>query len=269
MRPWERPRSITQRGNTFSFVDNLTWIRGRHTFKFGADIRRQMLDVRNIGPTEATFGFTGVFAGNSIADFLIGIPQTANAAAPPGPDGVNLSTVWQGFAQDDWKATDNLTLNLGVRYEYQAPFINDRGQRSIFDPTFPGGRLLYGGPRRLLRSRQGFTETDRPLVPSGLVPPDRNNFAPRVGFAWSPFGTRRNVVRGSYGLFYEAAKCQQRNSVRQLQLSPPAQLPDHQRCHKAELYLVEPVPVAGDGRRHRLQLTGSPYADRLCPAVEL
>jgi hypothetical protein len=198
------PALITQRGNTFSFVDNLTWIRSRHTFKFGGDIRREMLDIRNIGPTNGTFTFTGVFAGNSIADFLTGIPQSANAAAPPGPDGVNLSTVWQGFAQDDWKVTDNLTLNLGVRYEYQAPFTNNRGQRSIFDPTFPGGRLLYGDRAAYFVPGKGFTSTDRPLVPPGLVPPDRNNFAPRFGFAWRPSGSRRNVVRGSYGIFFEA-----------------------------------------------------------------
>jgi TonB dependent receptor len=198
------PALITQRGNTFQFVDNLTWILGSHTFKFGGDIRREMLDIRNIGSTNGTFAFSGVFSGNSIADFLLGIPQSASAAAPPGPDGVNLSTVWQGFAQDDWKVSSDLTISLGVRYEYQAPFTNNRGERSIFDPTFPGGRLLYGGLPEYFVPGQGFTKTDRPLAPPGLVPPDRNNFAPRFGFAWRPFGNNRNVVRGSYGVFFEA-----------------------------------------------------------------
>ena len=75
---------ITQRCNTFSYLDNLTWLHGNHTFKTGFDIRHQMLDVRNIGATEATFSFTGTLSGNAIADFLLGIPASATAAAPPG-----------------------------------------------------------------------------------------------------------------------------------------------------------------------------------------
>src|SRR5204863_8694644 len=107
---------ITQRVNSYSLVDNLTWIHGRHTFKFGGDVRRAMLDIRNIGATQGSFSFTGDFSGNALADFLLGIPRTASAAAPPGPDGVNLTTIWQFFAQDDWKVTENLTLSLGLRY---------------------------------------------------------------------------------------------------------------------------------------------------------
>ena len=186
---------ITQRGGVYTYLDNLTWIKRAHTFKFGGDIRLASLDVRNIGATQGSFGFTGTLGGNSIADFLLGTPATANAAAPPGPDGLNHSTVWQGFAQDDWKVRDDLTLNLGIRYEYQSPFTNDRGQRSIFDPTFPGGRLIYGGASRYFVPGKGFTQTSEPLTSPGLVPPDRNNFAPRFGFAWRPFGSRRKIGR--------------------------------------------------------------------------
>jgi hypothetical protein len=195
---------ITQRANTFSFVDNLTWIHGRHTFKMGADIRRLLLDIRNIGATHGNFGFTGDFSGISIADYLLGIPRTAGAAAPPAPDGVNLSTIWQAFVQDDWKVLDTLTLSLGVRYEYPQPFVNSRDRRSIFDPNFPGGRLIYPGMPAYFVPGRGFIPTDKPLASRGLVPPDKNNFAPRFGFAWRPGGGTRNSVRGSYGIFFEA-----------------------------------------------------------------
>ncbi|HTM48355.1 MAG TPA: TonB-dependent receptor [Bryobacteraceae bacterium] len=195
---------ITQRINTFSYVDNLTWIHGRHTVKTGVDIRRLLLDVRNIGATNGSFGFTGAFSGVPVADFLLGLAQSAGAAAPPGPDGVNLSTVWQAFVQDDWKVRDNLTLSLGVRYEYPSPLVNNRGQRSLFDGDYPGGRLIYSGMASFFVPGKGFTSTDRPLAPEGLVPPDKNNFAPRFGFAWRPGGSKRHSVRGSYGVFYEA-----------------------------------------------------------------
>lgn len=199
------PGLITQRVNTYSWLDNLTWIHGAHTFKAGFDIRQRMLDIRNIGSTQGSFGFTGNFTRSAIADYLLGIPRTANATAPPGPDGVNLSPLWQWFVQDDWKATADLTLSFGLRHEYPAPFVNDRDRRSIFDPAFPGGRLIYPGEASYFVPGQGFTRTDRPLATRGLVPPDKNNFSPRFGFAWRPFGSSRNSVRGSYGIFYEAA----------------------------------------------------------------
>jgi hypothetical protein len=199
------PQLITQRVNSWTWLDNLTWIRGPHTFKFGADIRRVMLDIRNIGSPAGSFAFQGQFSGNSLGDFLLGIPRTAGASAPPGPDGVNYSTIWQVFVQDDWKVSSNLTLSLGVRWEYCSPWVNSRDRRSLFDPSFPGGRLIYPGDDRFYVPGKGFTATQRPLAPRGLVPPDKNNLAPRFGFAWRPYGSTRNSVRGSYGVFFEAA----------------------------------------------------------------
>ncbi len=199
------PSVITQRVLGYTILDNLTWIRGAHTMKFGVDLRRNMLDIRNIGAVQGTFAFQGLFTGNAIADYLLGIPRTASGVAPPGPDGVNWMTLWQGFAQDDWKATADLTLSIGLRYEYAAPWINSRDQRSIFDPSFPGGRLIYPGRSDYYVPGRGFIASDKPLAPRGLVPPDKNNFSPRFGFAWRPFGSRRNSVRGSYGIFFEAS----------------------------------------------------------------
>ena len=197
------PTLITQRTNTFSYVDNLSWIHGKHTVKFGADIRRRLFDVRNIGQTQGSFSFTGDFSKVALGDYLLGIPRTAAGVAPPGADGVNLSTLWQVFAQDDWKATGNLTLSFGLRYEYAAPWTNNRNRISRFDPTFPGGRLIYPADAYYFVAGQGFIPTDHPLASPGLYEPDRNDLGPRFGFAWRPLGDNRNSVRGGYGIFVD------------------------------------------------------------------
>ena len=66
--------------------------------------------------------------------------------------------------QDDWKVLDTLTLSLGVRYEYPQPFVNSRDRRSIFDPNFPGGRLIYPGMPAYFVPGRGFIPTDKPLA---------------------------------------------------------------------------------------------------------
>jgi hypothetical protein len=197
---------IEQRVNSWSFVDNLSYIRGNHTVKVGIDIRRMLFDARNVGPTEGAFSFTGVFTGNPIGDFLLGIPQTASGTLPPGPDGVNLSTLWQWFVQDDWKVTKNLTVSVGIRYEYAEPWVNNLNHISIFDSSFPGGRLIYPGAAVYYVPGPGYIPTSKPLASTGLYTTTKlfPNFAPRFGFAWRPFGGARTSVRGSYGIFTEA-----------------------------------------------------------------
>jgi hypothetical protein len=158
-------------------------------------------DTRNIGETQGAFGFTGVFTKVPLGDFLLGIPQSAVGVAPPGVDGVNLANLWQGFAQDDWKVTGNLTLSFGLGYEYMSPWVNNRGRISIFDPTFPGGRVIYPDYDFYFVPGQGFIPTSRPLASPGLYAPDYKDVDPRFGFAWRPFGNNRSAVRGSYGIF--------------------------------------------------------------------
>ena len=194
---------ITQRTDTFSFVDNLTWVEGRHTWKAGADIRLLHFDVRNINYTQGAFSFQPVFTGNALGDFLLGIPRSAAGTAPPGIEGENRSTLWQWFVQDDWRVTPTLTLNLGLRWEYAQPYVNTQNRISIFDPTFPGGRLIYPGDTEYFVPGQGFTPTDLPLAPRGLYPPDKSNFAPRFGFAWHPAGSNHWSLRGGYGIYYD------------------------------------------------------------------
>ena len=200
------PSWITQRIETYSWVDNVSYVTRAHTLKFGVDIRHVMFDIRNIGATHGIFRFTGTFSGDSIGDYLLGLARNSSSTAPPGADGVNLSNFWMGFVQDDWRVSPKLTLSLGLRYEFAEPFENTRGRISMLDVAFPGGRMIYPEAAEYFVPGEGFlpSETGEPLARKGLYKPDRNNFSPRFGFAWRPFGGNRTAVRGSYGIFTEA-----------------------------------------------------------------
>ncbi len=181
---------------TFQWQDTLSVIKGKHTLKFGADIRRVRLnfnfDFFNNG--SFFFGEAGSFTGSTLADFVAGFPdqffQFSTALY-----GIR-TTSWHYFGQDSWKATSRLTLNLGLRYEYNSPQIDPHnnilgyfpGHQSTVFPDAPPGILYPGDPGTPNR---------------GLVYPDRNNFAPRFGFAWDVKGNSKLVVRGGIGIFYD------------------------------------------------------------------
>ncbi|MEX2261795.1 MAG: TonB-dependent receptor [Bryobacteraceae bacterium] len=206
-----RRRGGTTLSRAFQFTDSLTWMRGRHTFKFGADLRRlRTTDLVSFfhGDNLGEYRFSGVISGNPTADLLLGYPQwTRVANTGPDIDGV----AWhQGFfAQDDFKVNPRLTLNLGVRYEYHPPFFDSNLQITNFDRDFPGGRVVVPNEESLALTAPGFRAAigDTPIVtareagiPESLRFADKNNFAPRVGFAWRPFDNR-TVIRGGYGIY--------------------------------------------------------------------
>src|SRR5262249_49236562 len=144
-------------------------------------------------PNPANPSTTITVTGNAFADFLIGRPATLLQASPYHRNAKS----WDGyfFVQDDYRITEHLTLNLGLRYSIFQPFGITRnrtntfraGQQSSVVPAAPLG-MVFPGDRG---------------IPNGLVPTDYNNFAPRVGFAFDPFGDGRLSVRAAYGLFYE------------------------------------------------------------------
>lgn len=192
--------------NSWSFADALTVSAGKHLLKAGADIRRFLFKEINAFNPRGSAAFTGLFtqgagnpSGNAIADFMLGLP--ANAMVSQG----NFASWFHGqsynfYLQDDWKIARRLTLNLGLRYEYRTPLIEEHDRVSIFDPSFPGGRLLI--PNTATADAIGS-----PLIAGGaspgLVDPDRNNWGPRVGFAYRPFADNNTVVRAGYGIFYD------------------------------------------------------------------
>ena len=187
--------------------DNLSWIKGRHQFKFGA----QFVDwfVNRYLTTNAglfgNFSFQGRFSGNPYADFLLGLPTTV-IRLDPFPTQYNRWHDYAVYGQDDFKVSSRLTLNAGLRYEYNQPVhanndniysfdpakgaivIPSDAARSLISPYFPASLLVETA------SQVGLDRT--------LRKPDKNNFAPRFGFSYQIGGSAKTVVRGGYGIFY-------------------------------------------------------------------
>jgi len=186
----------------------VSWVRGRHTMKFGFN---GMHTRQNNYPTtpSAVFGnfaFTGFASNYAYSDFLLGVPRTsARADVVAATNSRNYEYGW--FAQDDWKVTPSLTLNLGIRYEYHLPH-RERDDRlagfdlatgSIVIPTEATRRFitpLYPANIRIgTASQMGYPATT-------LMKADSNTIAPRFGMAWRLGSRSRTVVRGGFGVYY-------------------------------------------------------------------
>lgn len=198
---------------TFTAGDMLTWTRGRHTIKFGGEYKHHQSELVFNAYTRGEMFFLGV-TGDPFKDFLSGMPGlTVIGSGDPRRD--NRAQDFAGFYQDDWRITPRLTLNIGLRYDYYGPFTEAKGRFVAFDPalaqTVPlptGGVALTSGFVQAGNGNlQGITKgTD------GLVAPDRNNFAPRFGFAWQPGKSNDFVIRGGYGVYYDRANARLFNS---------------------------------------------------------
>lgn len=183
---------------------NFTWVRGAHSLKFGYEYEHIWMAVNDNNPLYGSFGFTSDYtldgtkspvADNYWADFLFGLPSSyalANyfvAHLRTSSDNV--------YAQDDWKITPKLTLNYGLRWEYGAPYSEQHNYISNFDPV--SQTVLTVTPGAV--AGNGITPVHSSGVyGSTLVNPDLGDFAPRVGFAYSPDG--KTVVHGGFGMSY-------------------------------------------------------------------
>jgi hypothetical protein len=170
--------------NIYELVDNANWTRGTHLFKIGADLRilqqNAFADVESRGLLE----FVG-FTGNALAEMLQDVPSFTALARLDNPQHLR-SQSYNFYAQDDWRVRSNLTLMLGVRYEYNTPAVDPRDRATIYDP-----------------STHSIVPVGTQGVPRAGYYPDRNNFAPRVGVAWTPDAARKWVVRSGYGVYYD------------------------------------------------------------------
>ncbi len=191
----------------YQLSDNLTWVKGRHTVKAGAEYidwfvnRYYPLQTGTFG----NFNFSGRFTGNAYADFLTGLPNTVQRI-DPWPTQYFRWKDFSWFAQDDWKVTPRLTLSLGLRYEYNQPLKTRDGNIYSFDPASGAIVVPNNDSRRAFSpyfpanipvktaSEVGFPETLRRA--------DRNNFAPRFGFSYQPGASAKTVIRGGGGVYY-------------------------------------------------------------------
>jgi hypothetical protein len=175
---------IDRADNTFQVGDILTLIRGAHSIKIGGGLRALQLNGYIEVYARGQVNFTGALSGSGIGDLLLGLPTLGIQSQYTGPQTLR-SKSWSGFVQDDWKVTRNLTLNLGLRYEYDSPATDPTNRMSTFD--FATGTTEQVGTNGLSRSG---------------TQPKEDDFAPRVGFAWSPM--KDTVVRGGYGIYYDS-----------------------------------------------------------------
>ncbi len=169
---------------TYSFVETISFQKGLHSIKAGFDYYLQQMNLILVTNGRGTFAFQGnTISGDPMADFILGYPfQSSRNLTLAQPDAHPRRTSVDGFLQDDWKIRPNLTLNLGVRYEVDGILHEKYNKMGDFDRTTASFRVV---------------SKDNPLHHV-----DKNNIAPRIGFAWRPLHTNALVIRGGYGVFY-------------------------------------------------------------------
>jgi len=212
-----------QNRSEYEITDSLTWIKGRHILKFGGRMYRRYILFTDARTHNGSFGFTGVMtqnpaspagSGDAFADFLLGYPANSGRSNPATWWG-GYGTYWHGFVQDDLKVADSLTINLGMRYEFTPWLTGYRNQAAAFDPSRAKPIIVSSETDTIDLSAQRLADVGYTLfgdliqtssqagLPLNITKNDTKQIAPRLGFAWRPFADR-TVVRGGYGLFYEA-----------------------------------------------------------------
>ncbi|HEX7316243.1 MAG TPA: TonB-dependent receptor [Pyrinomonadaceae bacterium] len=172
--------------NTFQFLDTATYARGRHLFKFGADLRAVQQNAFRDVQARGLLQFTPfAYTGNSLADLLLGSPTVTGGARVDNAQHLRTES-YHFFLNDQIRLTPRLTLSAGLRYEYNSPPVDAEDRANVYDTATR--TLVQVGTNGVPRS--GFR-------------PDRNNFAPRVGLAWTIGDSGETVLRAGYGVYYD------------------------------------------------------------------
>jgi hypothetical protein len=197
--------------SVYSYLDNVTWIHGRHTVKAGFIFAASQNNAVFLYGTNGTYSFTTTFAGgskNDRANFLLGLPTTFGMTPQAFS---NARTKEYGtFVQDEWKVLPRLVVTLGLRYEYNSPLLDPYKRTLNYMPGMQS-TVFTAAPK-------GIVFPGDPGAPLGQYFPDRNDFQPRIGFAWDPYGKGRTSIRGGMGVFMDALRAE---SVQWNNGSPP------------------------------------------------
>ena len=189
------------------YQGNLSWFVRGHSFKFGYDIGAGFFkDYREGGALFGSHTYSNRFTNFPYADFLLGIPTTAARDYPANLQ-YQRTRDYAFFVADDYKVLPSLTLTYGLRYEIKPGFTSPQGRMAMFDIAsgkivVPDGAAGHASPL-LPRGYADIIEAGKLGLPGDtLIRTDRNNFAPRFGFAWRPWGNR-TVFRGGAGIYYD------------------------------------------------------------------
>ncbi|HEX2487821.1 MAG TPA: carboxypeptidase-like regulatory domain-containing protein, partial [Blastocatellia bacterium] len=207
----QRPK--TQDLKVYEWTDNLTWVKGWNIYKFGTKVRRWVPLFTDSKQYQGQWTFNGSISGEAFADFMLGYPRQVTRAFPADTFG-GEGNYYHFYFQDDIKVNSRLTLNLGLRYEYSPWLKGYRGQLGAFDPTLARPVIIgsrgdqidlnaqFAGPSSFALFKDFIQTSSQAGLPLSITSPDKNQWAPRIGFAWRPFG-EKTVLRGGYGIFYE------------------------------------------------------------------
>jgi len=193
--------------NTYQVADNFSKVRGRHTMKFGGEFRDIQINERNTYAQNGYYSFDGSETGNDFADYLIGAVPAGGFIQSSKQFLDSRSKYYGAYGQDTFKATANLTLNYGLRWEVSQPFYDTQGKIEAFVPGLQS-QIFPTAPK-------GWVSPGDPGIPQTLAPTRYNNFGPRVGIAYSPGftdgvlgklfgGPGKTSIRAASGIYYTA-----------------------------------------------------------------
>ena len=220
--------SSVQQSNTFEYTDTLSWTKGRHTMKFGIDLRH-IEAITPLGFNGAdnygSFFFDGLFTGNDFADLLLGLP-TNTFYDVVQQDNHGISTHYNFYGQDTWQITPRFTLSYGLRYEYHPGYHDTSGNIGNFDPSVAkSGRVVYpDGKSSLLNPAflasfnacPNFTDPGPEIngapctpvlsasqahLPQSLRTSEKLRLMPRIGVAFRPFNNDKTAIRAGFGMY--------------------------------------------------------------------
>ncbi len=180
--------------------ESLIWVHGKHNLTLGGDFRRLDFNQLSQQNPRGSFLFNGEFTGNAFADFLLGFPATSSIAY--GNADKYFRTSWiDTFANDDWRIKSNLTINFGLRWDFQQP-VSELYNRLVnlnIGPDFTSAAPVCA------TASSGCLQASQVGYPDSLVRPNYREFQPRIGIAWRPLTGHSTVVRAGYGLYYNTS----------------------------------------------------------------